>query len=355
MKSVDLFLIYGFLKYFGAIFFGLVLFYIGMDYMQVYSKLPESANMHVLYLFYNGFQAMGLLLPLSIVFSFVAFILKITKSNELVAIYSFGFSKKRVLKPLFIVSIAISILYMGLNFTDAAYSKERYLKILKGNYFTSFRDELFLKYQNSYVYFGKLYPLQNRAENIKIFELKDGKLYRYIEADEAKFVNNTWSVEKAKITTKPIDVKIGEVGLKHEIKSDYSILNGFKPRIINSVYEESSISFSMSISDAFRSLSLLNSQEINSDKVRLHLYTMLVTPLFASLLMVIFFNYIPNSSRDNSGVVFGSITTFVSLITWGVFFILANLAFSGTITPEYAVLTPMAIIMFLSLFSYRKI
>ena len=355
MKSIDLFLVYGFLKYFGVIFFGLVLFYIGMDYMQVYSKLPESANMHVLYLFYNGFQAMGLLLPLSIIFSFVAFMLKITKSNELVAIYSFGFSKKRVLKPLFITSIIISIIYMGLNFTDAAYSKERYLKILKGNYFSSFRNELFLKYQNSYVYFGKLYPLQNRAENIKIFELKDGKLYKYIEADEAKFINDTWSVDKAKITTKPIDIKIGESGLKHEIKADYSILKGFKPRIINSVYEESSISFSMSINDAFRSLALLNSQDINSDKVRLHLYSMLITPLFASFLMIIFFNYLPNSSRDNSGVLFGSITIFVSLIAWGVFFILSNLAFSGTVSPEYAVLVPISIIVIFSLYSYRKI
>jgi len=355
MKQVSIFLIKEYFKLFFIIFAALLSFFVGIDYMQQYAKLPDSANMHVLYLFFNAYQSITIFLPLAIIFSFITFLLKIIKSSELTAIYSFGYSKKDIFKPLFWATIGISAFYMLLNFSDAAYAKEKYIKILKGTFFSSFRDDLLLKYDNKYIYFGKLLPTQSLAKDVRVFEVVDSKLSKYILADEARFVNDSWVVYNAKIMTKPSAISIGGDGLMIEYKDEIKILKGFKPRIINSVYEDNSISFTMSVIDALNSWILLSKENINSDKVRLILYNTLIAPLFASFLIVMIFYFAPTSSRMMNSVLFGTVTIFGSLIIWGILFVLSNLSFGGVILPEVAVLAPICILFIISLYLYKKL
>jgi lipopolysaccharide export system permease protein len=355
MSSLSSYLVVTYLKSFFIIFLALVVFYVGIDYMQNYRILPDSANLHVLYMFYNGFQAISFLLPLSIVFSFVSFILKLIKSNELTIFYALGYTQKQIIRPIFIAMIALTSFYMFLNFTDMAYAKERYIKIMKGSYFSNYRDNLFLKYQNSYIYFGKLIPSQNKATNIRIFQLHNKQLKRYIHAKEGFFDNNEWIIKDAKIITKPDKVVLGKSGVDIEYSKQVKILQGFKPRILDSVYDDNSITFSLSIVDAVTTWLLLKEENINSSKVRLIFYTMTIAPLFASFLVLIIFFFTPNYSRMFNSVLFGSTVVFSTLIIWGLLFLLSKIAFSAVISPEVAVLLPTIILGVVSFYFYSRL
>jgi lipopolysaccharide export system permease protein len=355
VSRLSYYLVLQYLKSFSIIFFALVMFYIGVDYMQKYSSLPDSANLHVLYMFYNGYQAISFLLPLSVVFGFVAFMLRLIKSNEFTIIYSLGYKQRDIIVPILMTMLGLISTYMVLNFTDMAYAKEKFIKIQKGSYFSSYRDNLFLKYQNSYIYFGKLLPSKNLATNIRIFQLEDGKLKRYIDAKEGVFTGNEWVVKEATIMTTPETIELGSEGVVVEENRNISILQGFKPRILDSVYDDNSITFSLSIVDAISTWFLLNEENINSAKVRLIFYNMTISPLFAPFIVMIVFFFTPNSSRMFNSVLYGSIVVFSTLLIWGVLFLLSKIAFSGVISPEIAILIPTVVLGVIASYFYTRL
>lgn len=49
----------------------LEIFFVGIDYLQNFKSVPQSANLQLLYILYNSFFTLTLALPLSIVFAWV--------------------------------------------------------------------------------------------------------------------------------------------------------------------------------------------------------------------------------------------------------------------------------------------
>ena len=355
MKKLKSHLILSYLRAFIAIFLALLFFYVGVDYMQNYKRLPDSANLHILYMVYNGFQAISFLLPLSISFAFVSFVLKLVKTNELTIFYALGYTKKQIIKPIFFTSLTLLSIYMALNTTQMAYAKEKYIKILKGSYFSNYRDNLFLKYQDSYIYIGKLIPSQNKALNIRIFQINNHKLIRYIQAQEGYFESNEWMITNAKIITKPQNIDLGQKGVSIEYLPNIKILQGFKPRILDSVYDDNSITFSLSIKDAITTWILLNNENINNAKVRLIFYNMTFSPLFAVFIIVIVFYYTPSSNRIFNPILFSSIVIFATLMVWGFLFLLSKISFGAVIIPEVAILLPIGFLGIIAMYYYIKL
>jgi lipopolysaccharide export system permease protein len=61
-----------YLKYFFIILGALILFVVGFDYMEHAAELSKSANLLLIYLVYQAFYAIDLLLPLSLVFAMIS-------------------------------------------------------------------------------------------------------------------------------------------------------------------------------------------------------------------------------------------------------------------------------------------
>ena len=112
-------------KYFLIILFALELFYVGVDYISVAPKLPDSANLKLLYVIHMMASALKITLPLSLVFGMIGAKIHLIRANELVVIYALGVSRRKVLKPFIFTSFAISLIYILANFTNFAYNQNK--------------------------------------------------------------------------------------------------------------------------------------------------------------------------------------------------------------------------------------
>ncbi len=350
MKLASKYLILLYLKYFFIVLVSLELFFIGIDFMQNFKRLPESANIKILYLFYNSLYALNFTIVLSVILAFIIIKIILVKTNQLVSFYSLGYSKRDILRPLFLTSLVITIFYILLNFTEFAYSKERAKSILKGQYTLNTKSDLFLKYYDTYIYFGRLYPVLKKAEDVKIFVTKDNDLIKIIKAKEAIFLNNRWKIEDAIVINKPQDITI-DSKIEVQKKRNFYILDGFKPKIIDNVYEAKA---SFSIIDAIDAMKLLNTQNININKIKAILLSITIFPLFSPIVLIIIFYFTPISYRFFNILFFTSSSIFITLSIWGVLFSLSKLSISGVILPEFAIVLPISLLLLFSFFLYIK-
>jgi lipopolysaccharide export system permease protein len=323
----------------------------GFDFLQYIDKLPKSANLQLLYLVYNGFFILTITLPLSILFAWIVTLTFLIKENTLISFYSLGISKKAVILPIVFLSIALTSILLFMQMTELAYSSEQKSKILNNNFFVNEKYNILLKYNNNFVYFQKLYPLEKKAENIKIFKIEEGQLVETIMAKTAYYEDNKWYVVDAKILSKPkkIEWESSKLELKYE-KFLYT-LDGFKPEIISNVYKAN---IEYSISDAVYTILLFDKQGLNTDKIRAILYGKLFVPFMVVPLLILFFAYSSISGRFFKAGQFISISILLALGLWGVFFFLQKLATANLILPEIALLLPLGLLLSYSFVMYQK-
>lgn len=319
----------------------LELFFVGIDFLQVFKELPQSANLQLLYLFYNSFFTLTLTLPLSLVFGWVLTLSIFIRNNELVAFLSLGVKSSRIYLPVVIVSFILLVCLIGLQATPLAYSYEQKRKISHNEYFTNFKEDIFLKYNDNFVYIKKLFPLEKRAENVHIFKIEKGDIIESVTAPKAYFQNNRWYVVDAKIVKKPHEIKWESTKLEISYEKFLYILEGFKPKILDNVYGSKS---NYSIIDAIYAFMLLSKQGVNTDSIRASLYYQAIVPFFIlPILILIYKNSAINSRFFNLGQ-FVNFGIFGTIVVWGVFFMLHKFSYGGVASPELALLIPIILL-----------
>ena len=351
MSLISKYLLSKFLKNFFIILFSLELFFVGLDFLQVLKKLPDSANLQVLYLLYNAFFTLTITLPLSLVFAWVVTLVVFIKSNELVAFYSLGAQKKFIYKPILKVSVFLLTALFVLQATPLAYSYDQKSKILHNEYFTTFKTDIFLKYNDYFVYFKKLLPLEKKAEGIHIYKLEKGNVIESIVAEKAFFQNNRWYILDAKVTKKPQNITWEDSKLEISYEKFLYTLEGFKPKILDTVYESKT---KYSILDAVSALSLLSNQDINTDQIRASLYYEIVSAYFSIPILLLVFVFAGANGRTFNFATFTTASIFGTLVIWGLFFMLNKLSFGGILLPELSILLPFFIWIVLSTIIFIK-
>lgn len=351
MNLLTKYILIKYLKNFIIVLVSLELFFVGIDFLQNFKDIPQSANLQLLYLFYNSFFTLTLTLPLSLVFGWILTLIILIKNNEFVAFLSIGARPKNLYTPIVLTSLFLLLILVGLQATPLAYSYEQKTKIMNGEYFTSTKADIFLKYNNNFVYFKRFFPLEQRAEEIHIFKIEGYDVVESIVAAKAYFQNNRWYVLDAKITTKPlvIDWNDSKVVVKQE--KFLHTLEGFKPKILDNVYETKS---NFSIIDAVYALLLLKTQNINTDSIRASLYYQMFVPFFILPILLIIFVSTSINSRFFNIAKFSSLTIFFTLIFWGIFFMLHKFSKGGVLIPEIAILVPLLLWFVIGYFIFRN-
>ena len=235
--------------------------------------------------------------------------------------------------------------------TPLAYSYQQKKRILDNEYFTNSKSDIFLKYNDYYVYFKKLLPLEKRAEGIHIFKISGKDVVETIVGEKAYFQNDRWYVADVKIIKKPKDLDIESSKLEVTYEKFLHTLDGFKPKILDNVYESRS---EFSIFDAISAVALLKEQGINTDKIRSILYNQIVIPFFVIPLLLLIFAYASLNSRFFNIGKFTSISIFGTLVVWGIFFVLYKFTGGGVISPELSILLPMLLWVTISIYFYNK-
>ncbi len=351
MNILTKYLLEKFMKYFFIILFSLEIFFIGIDFIQNLNSLPSSANLQLLYLFYNSFFTLTITLPLSLAFAWIVTITFLIKNNELVSFYSLGISHKYILVPIITISTAITIILISLQMTPLAYSYEEKQKILNNQYFVSEQSNIFLKYNEYFIYFKKLYPLEKKAIDIHIFKTKNNDIVETIVGKKAYYQNNKWYVLDTKITKKP--EKIDWVNSKLDITYEKFLftLEGFEPKIINNVYK-ANVQFS--IIDAIYTILLLDNQDFNTNKIKAILYSQIFTPFFIIPIIILIFIFSSASSRFFNTATFISSAIFFTLFVWGLMFLLQKLALGSVVLAEVAIIVPLILLFAITYYLYKK-
>ena len=351
MKILTKYILRKYLKNFIIVLISLELFFVGIDFLQNFKSLPSSANLQLLYILYNSFFTLTLALPLSIVFGWIITIVLFVRSNELVAFNSLGATNKQIYSPVINVSIFLILSLIILQSTPLAYSYEQKKKIIDNEYFISTKNDIFLKYNNYYVYFKKLLPLEKKAQDVHIFKVENNDVIETIIAKNAYFQNNRWYVVDAKIVSKPKELKLDSSKLDIKYEKFLHTLEGFKPKILDNVYETKS---NFSIFDAVSAMILLSNQGISTDKIRGIIYNQIVVVYFVIPILMLIFAYASLNSRFFNMGKFVSLSVFGTLIIWGIFFMLFKFSNGGILIPEISILLPMLIWFIIAFYIYRR-
>ena len=149
-----------FLFFFTIIFLSLEVFFVLIDFFQHLSSLPPSANLKVLYVFYNAIYALDIVLSLSLLFAFIATMATITKRNELMNFYSFGAEPIEVLRPIFLAVLAVIACVISINITPLTYAQVNKDKILEGTFFKERKTNVFLKNGEDFIFFKQLFSFK---------------------------------------------------------------------------------------------------------------------------------------------------------------------------------------------------
>jgi len=339
-----------YLKYIAVILFALVFFMVGFDYMDNADKL-KSANLIVIYLTYKAFFAVDMLLPLSLVFAMIATKIFLIRSNALVAIYALGYNKTDVIKPFVAVATLIVTIYVGLHATSFARADEYANNIRRSAQFLQPTSNLFFTFKDRYVYFGKLYPLQERAEDIRIFTNNNGVLREVLIAEGAYYVDDHWHLSHAVSINKPQTLTLEGKGISVTPLQDLKLLEGFRPKILDQVYEGK---VNYTIVDAIDALRLLGKENINVDKIKSALYRIFVTPLFVPSLIILIFFFVPISPRFLNITLFSFVAILATMMTWSVLFMLTELSNNKTIPSEVGIVMPVLLLFAASMILWYR-
>ncbi len=341
-----------YLKYFFVIMGALIMFLVGFDYMGNAESLSKSANLIVIYLVYKTFFAIDMLLPISLVFAMISTKIFLIRSNALVSFFSLGYSRVDVLRPFVVVSTVIILLFISLHsWSKFARADEFSTNIRSNGQYLSPTRDLFFTYKGQYVYFARMLPLQEKAEGIRVFTVKNNSLKEVLLAKEAIYRDGSWLIDKADIITKPDDFSFSSPGINVQEEGSLKILKGFRPKILDQVYE-GKVNFT--IQDAIDAIELLREQGVNTNTIRGALYKIFIYPFFVPFLIVIIFFFVPVSARFLNVSLFSFGAILATLLIWGILFTLIELANNKTISSEIALIAPIIILFLIALRQWRK-
>ena len=331
-----------------SILFGLSFAFAAIDYFQ-YSQGLHSFSHKILYIFYMWQEALGLLYPLAIVFALIMTKLSFVKNNTMGAFHAFGYDKKRLFLPLLIVSLCVYGIFMLLHTTEFSYAKDKANLLLKNELGAYDVNDLFFKYNDTFVYIKKLDPVEKKIKDITIFKVEGYQVRYTIHAPSATFTGNEWNAKNATIKTHVY--KQGELErYTSEYKESIQTLEGYKPKIIESLYEGKALN----IMDAYSTWQLLNKQHLNSDKIRASFYDKVIVPLFSIALMLILFFKLPFHARmmNTGGVI--ALSLGATFVIWGILFGLNQIGSNGVLSPEITAISPILLLWLYAFYVYMN-
>jgi lipopolysaccharide export system permease protein len=337
-----------YLKNMLIILMGLTGLFAGLDFLMNASAL-SSFNLKILYVFYKWQESLNLLYPLAIIFGGIWTKIAFIKRNTMGALYALGVSRTEVFRPFLVVSLFTYLLFVGLNFTSFATAQDSARALKKNTYNITSTEDLFFKYNNSFVYIKKLIPSEKRLEGLTIFYLKKGKIAQVQSAKSAEYDGSEWLALEVTQKSKAMDNK-GGVFLKIEHLSSIHTLKNYHPKILNSIYENRQLT----LYDSIIAKKLLSTQGVGTYKVRSDIYGKVALPLFSiALLMILIFRFPFHARYMNVG---GTTMKALggTLFVWGILFALWQMGSNAVLIPELATIVPVGVLWLYAIYTLGK-
>ncbi|NOZ90408.1 MAG: YjgP/YjgQ family permease [Epsilonproteobacteria bacterium] len=339
------YILFHYVKNMLILLFTLTGLFTGLDFLIGGTSLP-SFNIKVLYIFNRWQESLNLLYPLAIIFGAIWTKISFIKQNTLGALYALGVSRIELFKPFLFASLFTYFLFVGLNFTSFATASDVANALKKKQYHTvKNTEDLFFKYDDSFVYIKTLIPVEKKLESLTLFRLKDYKVFEIIEAKEAEYIGSEWlakGIKRQKIISQD-----GKKRLKIDYLDTLVTLKDYNPKILNSIYENKKLTLYESVI----AKKLLSTQGVGTYKVRADVYNRVVTPLFSiALLMILLFRF-PFHARYINIVTVTTKALAGTLFIWGIMFAAYRMGLNGVVSPEIAMILPVLLLWIFAIYS----
>ena len=327
---------------------GLTGLFAGLDFLMNSGSL-SSFNVKVLYAFSKWQEALGLLYPLAIIFGGIWTKISFIKQNSVASFYALGVTRREFFKPFFVVGMATYLLFLGLNFTSFATAKDTAKMVQKNQYGISTTEDLFFKYDNSFVYIGTLIPSRYKIENLTIFKMENNQVIETFTAKEAWYNIYEWVASDVIKKTKVVD-ESGDQRLKVEHVPILHTLKNYQPKILKSIYDGKELS----LDESFLAKRLLENQGLGTEAIRADIYNKIFLPLFSiALLMILLFSF-PFHARYMNIRVITMKALGGTLFIWGVLFTLRRIGMTGVVSPELVIVLPVVVLWIYAFYTLLK-
>jgi len=321
-----------------------------IDYLKHANEITAGGNQAILYLFYTWEFRLSQFYPLAIVFAGVLTYMSLVHNHAWVSLHTFGYTRKQLFMPFFLPA---SILYIALLFLQTgefSYAREKAWAILHHTQSARIVDDLFFKYNDSFVYVKRLDPIQKVLEDVTVFTLKQRRVTSAITLRYAKFDGIQWVADHAVLTKKRYSEQGKLSGFQRETLKDYKLLKGYKPKVIELIYEGDSLS----LRDAINTYVVLKKQGLDADKIKSSFYSKVFFPLFSLAILTILFFKTPYFARYMNREWIWTLALGGTLVLWGLLYALYSLSASGTVSPDLAILFPIVLLLAYALTLFIK-
>ncbi len=337
-----------YIKYFIIIFLALELFYVGIDTLMGYKHIPSEFKLQLYYISLTALNAINYILPLSVMFAFIMSFVGLVRANEFVSFFALGASKFGIVLPAFLISVVITLVYIGLNFTDFSYARYFQKNINKGGKVVK---SVFLKESNKLIFIGRLDIKNQIATQIRIFEFENGKLKSQLLSPQAKFGNKEWQMQRTYTKTLNDTLALDGAGFVASSGRNRVFLHGFKPKTLENMAQASQ---AYNIRDAVEALKTAKNSNLDKRPMYAAIYTTICFPFFAPFLMIILYYRLPLTARFFNLALLSFILVLVTLLTWGLLYLLITFVENRLIAPELGIIAPIVLLAFLAVKSAMK-
>ncbi len=320
-----------------------------IDYLQNAGRLLNAGNQTILYLFYMWEFRLAQFYPLAIVFAAVITYMSLVQNNTLVSLRAFGYSRKQLFSPFVLPAFLLYILLIFLQTGEFSYAREKAWSIAHHSESIRKVDDLFFKYNDTFVYVKSLDPIKRTLKDVTVFEVKRGKVQSAITLEDAIFDGEYWVTDNAVVTQKRYSKQGDLEGFKREHTGRYRLLKGYKPKVIELIYEGDSLS----LLDAVNTYNVLQKQKLDASKIKASFYSRVILPLFSFAMMTILFFKASYHARYMNRELVWVLSLGGTLVVWGLLYALYSLSSGGTISPDIAILFPVLLLLLYAIHLYR--
>ena len=319
-----------------------------IDFIEYFGRI-DGANRKFLYFYYMYCDYLVFIYPIALIFGAIITFFNLLWRNHLVAFLSFGYRKSRLIKPFLAVFTIVYIFIVALSFTKFAYYGDSARALIENRQLFKSLDNIFFKYNNDFVFAKKMDVVKKEFSDVTLYKSKDNRLVELSHFKKAKFKNKKWIATD--IEKKIIQYRNGKPeGYKVKHIDKEIILKGYYPKVVRLLYEGKR----MSIEDAIRALKLLKEQGIDNSKVKSALYTKIIMPLFAPILIIIIFAMLPLHRRFISRAKYLLLSMGTTLVIWTLLYSVNMLSINGTIPADLGQPLVIFVLLIISIFVWRK-
>ncbi|MDB4470746.1 LptF/LptG family permease, partial [Deltaproteobacteria bacterium] len=210
MKILNRFLLQHFLRILLLSCGAFIGIYLLIDFLEKIGDFIDhkaTAGDYLIYMFNSVPVIFVQILPLAILMSVVLTLGTLGRTNEITAMRACGFGLWRIVRPLMLLAIGLSLLLLSLNefvvpLNTKALNELLEVKLQGKQQLTISRDEIWYRDSDRIINILLANPIKKRLQGVTIFHIdSNSRIYQRLESPRLKYSDGSWHARELTVRT----------------------------------------------------------------------------------------------------------------------------------------------------------